>query len=103
MKVRIGRKEFKSHVIKECLNPDFNVTYSFFDVSSKDILDIEVYDKDFGSKDDFLGSYVLCIEDLKKAVYKDDDEGVVRECKDLQGIDMGQIYVYIRYIALDLN
>uniref|UniRef100_A0A8C1K0H4 Extended synaptotagmin-like protein 1b n=1 Tax=Cyprinus carpio TaxID=7962 RepID=A0A8C1K0H4_CYPCA len=58
VKIHIGDKIFKSHVIKENLNPTWNEMYELVltSRSTSDVL-VEVFDKDM-DKDDFLGRYV---------------------------------------------
>uniref|UniRef100_A0A673L4Z0 Extended synaptotagmin-like protein 1b n=1 Tax=Sinocyclocheilus rhinocerous TaxID=307959 RepID=A0A673L4Z0_9TELE len=61
VKIHIGDTVFKSHVIKENLNPTWNEMY---EVSTSDVL-VEVFDKDV-DKDDLLGRYVAVLLLLTK-------------------------------------
>uniref|UniRef100_A0A4W4DZG3 Extended synaptotagmin-like protein 1b n=1 Tax=Electrophorus electricus TaxID=8005 RepID=A0A4W4DZG3_ELEEL len=64
VKISIGGTSFKSHVIKENLNPTWNEMYELVLVSASasEVL-VEVYDKDI-DKDDFLGRWVDCMENI---------------------------------------
>uniref|UniRef100_A0A8C1ZSP9 Extended synaptotagmin-like protein 1b n=1 Tax=Cyprinus carpio TaxID=7962 RepID=A0A8C1ZSP9_CYPCA len=65
VKIHIGDKIFKSHVIKENLNPTWNEMYELVMTSrsTSDVL-VEVFDKDM-DKDDFLGRYWFSLSDVK--------------------------------------
>uniref|UniRef100_A0A8C1DE37 Extended synaptotagmin-like protein 1b n=1 Tax=Cyprinus carpio carpio TaxID=630221 RepID=A0A8C1DE37_CYPCA len=65
VKIHIGDTVFKSHVIKENLNPTWNEMYELVMTSrsTSDVL-VEVFDKDM-DKDDFLGRYWFSLSDVK--------------------------------------
>uniref|UniRef100_A0A4W5MM46 Extended synaptotagmin-like protein 1b n=1 Tax=Hucho hucho TaxID=62062 RepID=A0A4W5MM46_9TELE len=59
VKINIGGVKFKSHVIKENLNPTWNEMYEVWRYSVE--VQVELYDKDM-DKDDFLGRVHLVLE-----------------------------------------
>uniref|UniRef100_A0A673L553 Extended synaptotagmin-like protein 1b n=1 Tax=Sinocyclocheilus rhinocerous TaxID=307959 RepID=A0A673L553_9TELE len=59
VKIHIGDTVFKSHVIKENLNPTWNEMY---EVSTSDVL-VEVFDKDV-DKDDLLGRIKISLQEI---------------------------------------
>ncbi|XP_076869937.1 extended synaptotagmin-1 [Brachyhypopomus gauderio] len=71
VKITIGGTAFKSHVIKENLNPTWNEMYEVVLASASDseVL-IEVYDKDI-DKDDFLGRLHISLSEIIQAQYTD--------------------------------
>ncbi|KAK9973730.1 hypothetical protein ABG768_024439 [Culter alburnus] len=64
VKIHIGDSTFKSHVIKENLNPTWNEMYELVLTSSStsDVL-VEVFDKDM-DKDDFLGRVKISLQEI---------------------------------------
>ncbi|XP_051996700.1 extended synaptotagmin-1-like [Xyrauchen texanus] len=64
VKIQIGDTTFKSHVIKENLNPTWNEMYELVLTSSStpDVL-VEVFDKDM-DKDDFLGRFKINLQEI---------------------------------------
>merc|ERR1712223_1333256 len=62
-----GTQKTKSTVVKNNLNPEWNFeSLLTLNENASDELLLEVYDKDTGSKDDFMGKVSLKIADLKK-------------------------------------
>uniref|UniRef100_A0A673WHA1 Uncharacterized LOC115150497 n=1 Tax=Salmo trutta TaxID=8032 RepID=A0A673WHA1_SALTR len=62
VKINIGGVKFKSHVIKENLNPTWNEMYeTVMTPQSDQEVQVELYDKDM-DKDDFLGRVHLVLE-----------------------------------------
>uniref|UniRef100_A0A8C7V3Q4 Extended synaptotagmin-like protein 1b n=1 Tax=Oncorhynchus mykiss TaxID=8022 RepID=A0A8C7V3Q4_ONCMY len=59
VKINIGGVKFKSHVIKENLNPTWNEMYEVWRYSSDQEVQVELYDKDM-DKDDFLVHRLMC-------------------------------------------
>uniref|UniRef100_A0A8C1DC69 Extended synaptotagmin-like protein 1b n=1 Tax=Cyprinus carpio carpio TaxID=630221 RepID=A0A8C1DC69_CYPCA len=72
VKIHIGETTFKSHVIKENLNPTWNEMYEMV-LRPDNNLDVkfEVYDKDFES-DDFLGRFKLKLGHIISSQYDDE-------------------------------
>uniref|UniRef100_A0A8C1L1C2 Extended synaptotagmin-like protein 1b n=1 Tax=Cyprinus carpio TaxID=7962 RepID=A0A8C1L1C2_CYPCA len=72
VKIHIGDTTFKSHVIKENLNPTWNEMYEMV-LRPDNNLDVkfEVYDKDFES-DDFLGRFKLKLGHIISSQYDDE-------------------------------
>ncbi|XP_026068796.1 extended synaptotagmin-1 isoform X1 [Carassius auratus] len=91
VKIHIGDTTFKSHVIKENLNPVWNEMYEM--VLRPDYnLDVkfEVYDKDFES-DDFLGRFKLKLGHIISSQY--DDEWFT-----LNDIKHGRVHLVLEWL-----
>ncbi|XP_056606142.1 extended synaptotagmin-1 isoform X1 [Triplophysa dalaica] len=71
VKTQIGNATFKSHVIKEKLNPIWNEMYELVLTSdaTSDVL-VEVFDKDM-DKDDFLGRVKISLQDIIRSQLTD--------------------------------
>ncbi|XP_062852804.1 extended synaptotagmin-1 [Trichomycterus rosablanca] len=71
VKITVGSLTFKSHVIKENLNPTWNEMYEMI-LSPDSNLEVkfELYDKDIDS-DDFLGRFKIKLGDIIKSQYND--------------------------------
>merc|ERR1719192_1715879 len=62
-----GTQKTKSNVVKNNLNPEWNFeSLLTLNENASDEVLLEVYDKDTGSKDDFMGKVSLKIAELKK-------------------------------------
>uniref|UniRef100_A0A8C1ZZ11 Extended synaptotagmin-like protein 1b n=1 Tax=Cyprinus carpio TaxID=7962 RepID=A0A8C1ZZ11_CYPCA len=72
VKIHIGDKIFKSHVIKENLNPTWNEMYELVltSRSPSDVL-VEVFDKDM-DKDDFLGRVKISLQEIIQSQLTDE-------------------------------
>lgn len=72
VKIHIGEMTFKSHVIKENLNPTWNEMYEMIMSPDQNLeVKFEVYDKDVDS-DDFLGRFKLKLGDIIRSQYNDE-------------------------------
>ncbi|XP_016367749.1 extended synaptotagmin-1-like [Sinocyclocheilus rhinocerous] len=91
VKIHIGDTVFKSHVIKENLNPTWNEMYEMV-LSPDNNLDVkfEVYDKDFES-DDFLGRFKLKLGHIISTQY--DDEWFT-----LNDIKHGRVHLVLEWL-----
>ncbi|KTG34770.1 hypothetical protein cypCar_00007059 [Cyprinus carpio] len=91
VKIHIGETTFKSHVIKENLNPTWNEMYEMV-LRPDNNLDVkfEVYDKDFES-DDFLGRFKLKLGHIISSQY--DDEWFT-----LNDIKHGRVHVVLEWL-----
>ncbi|XP_053492193.1 extended synaptotagmin-1 [Ictalurus furcatus] len=71
VKITIGNNTFKSHVVKENLNPTWNEMYELV-LASEAVSEvcIEVLDKDI-DKDDFLGRFHISLSEIIQAQYID--------------------------------
>ncbi|XP_031421334.1 LOW QUALITY PROTEIN: extended synaptotagmin-1 [Clupea harengus] len=71
VKVRVGGVTFKSHVIKENLNPTWNEMYEVIltQLPGQEV-QFELFDKDF-DQDDFLGRFKINLRDLITAQFND--------------------------------
>ncbi|XP_042180437.1 uncharacterized protein LOC112254670 isoform X1 [Oncorhynchus tshawytscha] len=71
VKINIGGVKFKSHVIKENLNPTWNEMYeTVMTPQSDQEVQVELYDKDM-DKDDFLGRCNISMRDIIHSQYTD--------------------------------
>ncbi|XP_016312744.1 extended synaptotagmin-1 isoform X2 [Sinocyclocheilus anshuiensis] len=91
VKIHIGDTTFKSHVIKENLNPTWNEMYEMI-LSPDHDLDVkfEVYDKDFES-DDFLGRFKLKLGHIISSQYND-------EWFTLNDIKHGRVHLVLEWL-----
>eukprot|EP00118_Oscarella_pearsei_P004563 m.19761 g.19761 ORF g.19761 m.19761 type:complete len:916 (+) comp27899_c0_seq1:156-2903(+) len=64
-KFRLGHEKYKSKVISKTLNPEWKEQFDLhiFD-GQKQLLEIEVWDRDYGAKDDFIGRCKVDVEEL---------------------------------------
>ncbi|XP_044078065.1 extended synaptotagmin-1 [Siniperca chuatsi] len=70
-KINVGEFAFKSHVIKENLNPVWNEMYEVvLRPQSGQEVQVELYDKDM-DKDDFLGRFKISVADIIRSQYTD--------------------------------
>ncbi|XP_020344414.1 extended synaptotagmin-1 [Oncorhynchus kisutch] len=71
VKIHIGGVKFKSHVIKENLNPIWNEMYeTVLTPQAREEIQVELYDKDMDS-DDFLGRFMIRLSDVIRSQYTD--------------------------------
>eukprot|EP00063_Salmo_salar_P013325 XP_013988160.1 PREDICTED: extended synaptotagmin-1-like [Salmo salar] len=71
VKINIGGVKFKSHVIKENLNPTWNEMYeTVLTPQAREEIQVELYDKDMDS-DDFLGRFMIRLSDVIRSQYTD--------------------------------
>ncbi|CAL1608478.1 unnamed protein product [Knipowitschia caucasica] len=71
LNVTVGKSTFKSHVIKENLNPTWNEMYEVvLKADSADQIYVEGFDKDLDS-DDFLGRFSVNLKDVIRSQYID--------------------------------
>ncbi|KAF4112569.1 hypothetical protein G5714_007364 [Onychostoma macrolepis] len=91
VKIHIGDTTFKSHVIKENLNPTWNEMYEMI-LSPDHNQDVkfEVYDKDFES-DDFLGRFKLKLGHIISSQYND-------EWFTLNDIKHGRVHLVLEWL-----
>ncbi|KAF6776600.1 hypothetical protein AHF37_04048 [Paragonimus kellicotti] len=55
--IRVGARTFRTAVIQKTLDPEWNEYFeTVVDVQCGQFLEVEVYDKDQGNKDDALGT-----------------------------------------------
>uniref|UniRef100_A0A8C1ZVT5 Extended synaptotagmin-like protein 1b n=1 Tax=Cyprinus carpio TaxID=7962 RepID=A0A8C1ZVT5_CYPCA len=91
VKIHIGDKIFKSHVIKENLNPTWNEMYELVMTSrsTSDVL-VEVFDKDM-DKDDFLGRYVAVLQEIIQSQLTD-------KWFSLSDVKHGQVHMILEWL-----
>ena len=72
VKLSHNEQNYKSKTQKKTLSPIWNEKFTFKELKDEENLKIEVFDHDFGSKDDFMGSYQIQISNipLGKSVQK---------------------------------
>ena len=60
-----GKQSSKTNFIKQDLNPVWNEIFAFDVETGKEMLDIQVYDKDDFGKDDYLGQMQIYLDEFK--------------------------------------
>ncbi|XP_030635579.1 extended synaptotagmin-1 [Chanos chanos] len=91
VKINVGDMKFKSHVIKENLNPTWNKMYELvLDPNSAEDIHMEVFDKDI-DKDDFLGRCNISIKDVIQAHYTD-------QWFTLNDVKSGRVHLILEWI-----
>uniref|UniRef100_A0A672SIX2 Extended synaptotagmin-1-like n=1 Tax=Sinocyclocheilus grahami TaxID=75366 RepID=A0A672SIX2_SINGR len=91
VKIHIGDKIFKSHVIKENLNPVWNEMYELVltSRSTSDVL-LEVFDKDM-DKDDFLGRLKISLQEIIQSQLTD-------EWFSLNDVKHGRVHMILEWL-----
>ena len=57
-KIVLGKEKMKSKVISKTINPKWREGFDLYWYEDVDnFIDVSIYDKDLGSKDDFMGRY----------------------------------------------
>uniref|UniRef100_A0AAY4ERV1 Extended synaptotagmin-like protein 1b n=1 Tax=Denticeps clupeoides TaxID=299321 RepID=A0AAY4ERV1_9TELE len=95
VKVHVGDKTFKSHVIKENLNPIWNEMYELVLNANPDLeVKFELFDKDLDS-DDFLGR-CLILSDIVNSQYSD-------KWYTLNDVKSGQVHLILEWLPTVSN
>ncbi|MCJ8729287.1 hypothetical protein PDJAM_G00104430 [Pangasius djambal] len=91
VKINIGNSTFKSHVIKENLNPTWNEMYELVLASeSASEVRVEVFDKDI-DKDDVLGRFQISLSEITEAQYID-------KCFTLNDVKHGRLHLVLEWL-----
>uniref|UniRef100_A0A1A8NDT2 Extended synaptotagmin-like protein 2 n=2 Tax=Nothobranchius rachovii TaxID=451742 RepID=A0A1A8NDT2_9TELE len=91
--LKLGTELFQSKVIKENLNPKWNEVYeSLIYSNSGENLEVELFDEDT-DKDDFLGSLMINLAELKK-------EQKVDEWFVLDDVASGKLHLKLEWLTL---
>ncbi|KAF7221921.1 transcript variant X3, partial [Nothobranchius furzeri] len=91
--LKLGTELFQSKVIKENLNPKWNEVYeSLIYSNSGENLEVELFDEDT-DKDDFLGSLMINLAELKK-------EQKVDEWFVLDDVASGKLHLKLEWLSL---
>ncbi|KAJ0023659.1 hypothetical protein NQD34_003558 [Periophthalmus magnuspinnatus] len=89
--ITIGKTAFKSHVIKENLNPTWNEMYEVvLKADSTQEIHVEAFDKDLDS-DDFLGRFSIKLKDLIRSQYSD-------QWFTLNDVKSGRIHLILEWV-----
>lgn len=92
--IRVGAQIFQTQVIKENINPNWSEYFEMVvDQASGQSIDIEVFDKDQGNDDDFLGRLNIDIYNIAK-------EGTVDKWFRLEDTDTGNIRLRFYWLGL---
>lgn len=102
VRIKIGDKVFKTHVISATCDPEFHVTFEFFDVPISEMMHFSVFDRDFASKDDPLGTLEISVRQLASKT-TDLVPGSVRQWFPLKGVEHGEIQLKMQYISMDVE
>ncbi|GAA6095640.1 extended synaptotagmin-1, partial [Tachysurus ichikawai] len=93
VKITVGTTTFKSHVIKENLNPTWNEMYEMILTPDPSLeIKFELYDKDIDS-DDFLGRFKIKLGDIIKCHYND-------EWFSLNDIKHGRLHLVLEWLPM---
>ncbi|XP_027002943.2 extended synaptotagmin-1 [Tachysurus fulvidraco] len=93
VKITVGTTTFKSHVIKESLNPTWNEMYEMILTPDPSLeIKFELYDKDIDS-DDFLGRFKIKLGDIIKCQYND-------EWFSLNDIKHGRLHLVLEWLPM---
>ncbi|KAF6718091.1 Extended synaptotagmin-1 [Oryzias melastigma] len=91
VKINVGGVVFKSHVIKENLNPTWNEMYEVVLSGNVDQdIKFEAFDKDLNS-DDFLGRFSVRLNDVVSSQYTD-------QWFTLKDVKSGQVHVILEWV-----
>lgn len=96
VKINVGEVTFKSHVIKENLNPTWNEMYEVV-VKGHSIQEIkfEAFDKDIDS-DDFLGRFSIKLNEVIRSQYTD-------QWYTLKDVKSGQVHLILEWVPAVSN
>ena len=100
VKLKLNNTVRKTHVVNASCEPEFHVNFEFFDVPITEKLQITVFDRDFATRDDFLGDLEIEMKQLAANV-RDSIPGSMRQWFKLQGYDRGEIQLKLQYIPMD--
>uniref|UniRef100_A0A3B5MUP8 Extended synaptotagmin-like protein 1b n=1 Tax=Xiphophorus couchianus TaxID=32473 RepID=A0A3B5MUP8_9TELE len=97
VKIHIGDIAFKSHVIKENLNPTWNEMFEVGILSGRSDQDIkfEAFDKDIDS-DDFLGRFTVKLNDVIRSQYTD-------QWFTLKDVKSGRVHLILEWVPTVSN
>uniref|UniRef100_A0A1A7WEX9 Extended synaptotagmin-like protein 1b n=1 Tax=Iconisemion striatum TaxID=60296 RepID=A0A1A7WEX9_9TELE len=96
VKINIGKVTFKSHVIKENLNPTWNEMYEVVLSGSGDQdIKFEAFDKDIDS-DDFLGRFAVKLNEVIGSQYTD-------QWFSLKDVKSGRVHVILEWVPTVSN
>ncbi|KAK6319306.1 hypothetical protein J4Q44_G00105170 [Coregonus suidteri] len=91
VKINIGGVKFKSHVIKENLNPTWNEMYeTVMSPQPGQEVQVELYDKDM-DKDDFLGRCNISVRDIIHSQYTD-------QWYTLNDVKSGRVHLVLEWV-----
>ncbi|XP_072238428.1 uncharacterized protein esyt1b [Leuresthes tenuis] len=96
VKIAVGGAAFKSHVIKENLNPTWNEMYEVvLNGHSDQDIKFEAFDKDLDS-DDFLGRFTVKLNEVIRAQYTD-------QWFTLQDVKSGRVHLILEWVPTVSN
>uniref|UniRef100_UPI0037E780EC extended synaptotagmin-1 isoform X2 n=1 Tax=Semicossyphus pulcher TaxID=241346 RepID=UPI0037E780EC len=96
VKINIGGVAFKSHVIKENLNPTWNEMYEVvLREHSVQEIKFEAFDKDFDS-DDFLGRFSIRLNEVIRSQYTD-------QWYTLNDVKSGRVHLILEWVPTVAN
>ncbi|XP_045561814.1 uncharacterized protein isoform X4 [Salmo salar] len=91
VKINIGGVKFKSHVIKENLNPTWNEMFeTVLNPQAGQEVHVELYDKDM-DKDDFLGRFMIRLSDVISSQYTD-------QWYTLNDVKSGRVHLVLEWV-----
>ncbi|KAJ7999237.1 hypothetical protein DPEC_G00213360 [Dallia pectoralis] len=94
VKINIGGVKFKSHVIKENLNPTWNEMFeTVLNPQSDQEVQVELYDKDM-DQDDFLGRFTVRLSDVISSQYTD-------QWFTLKDVKSGRVHLVLEWVSTE--
>ncbi|CAH8516209.1 unnamed protein product [Schistosoma turkestanicum] len=92
--IRVGARTFTTSVVKETLEPVWNQHFeSIVDICHGQSVTFEVYDKDQGNKDDYLGCTSIPVESVLS-------EGEIDTWSSLEGVKTGSLHLQLTWFRL---
>uniref|UniRef100_A0A094ZFI4 Extended synaptotagmin-2 n=1 Tax=Schistosoma haematobium TaxID=6185 RepID=A0A094ZFI4_SCHHA len=92
--IRVGARTFTTSVVKETLEPVWNQHFeSIVDICHGQSVTFEVYDKDQGNKDDYLGCTSIPVESVVS-------EGEIDTWSSLEGVKTGSLHIQLTWFRL---
>lgn len=61
VKLKCGPSKYRSTVVNRNLNPEWNEAFSFITDGLRQPLEVNVYDHDYGSLDDYMGGGTITL------------------------------------------
>ncbi|CAH8853665.1 unnamed protein product [Trichobilharzia szidati] len=95
--IRVGARSFNTSVVKETLEPVWNQHFEFIvDICHGQSVTVEVYDKDQGNKDDYLGCTSIPVESVF-------NEGEIDTWASLEGVKTGSLHMQLTWFRMSSN
>ncbi|CAH8574370.1 unnamed protein product [Heterobilharzia americana] len=95
--IRVGARSVNTSVVKQTLEPVWNQHFEFIvDICHGQSVTVEVYDKDQGNKDDYLGCTSIPVESVL-------NEGEIDTWSSLEGVKTGSLHMQLTWFRMSSN